>query len=169
VLPQTGINLSSDGKNLPIMNAVGNKVVLINNRNITNPNEFQQSQPLNQIVSTHTKNSVILNRGVLTTSVQPTIKYTKIILTKRNDQEDKSSPVILTKTNKRTNKLLVIDSNSDIKYTQGNIKIADNYLQDSENSIGLEDLNIINQQHDANDFNAKSSLNELKVENNKNS
>lgn len=73
--------------------AVGGEMILIENK----PVELAYRQ--NKI----DQKSVILNRG---STVKPTVKYTRIILTKKNEGEDKGTPVILTKTRK-TNKQIV--------------------------------------------------------------
>lgn len=73
-------------------------MVLINNKN-TDFEQLTLTQKSNQIE----QKSVVLNRG---STAKPTVKYTRIILTKKNEGEEKSSPVILTKT-RRSNKHIV--------------------------------------------------------------
>lgn len=96
------------------VNVTSNKMVLINSKTT----DLDQLTPINSQISIkqNEHNAMVVNRGP---TVKPTVKYTRIILTKKNESEEKSSPVILTKT-RRSNKHVVpvLESN------QGEIKKA---------------------------------------------
>lgn len=150
-LPQTVTPVtlqSSEVKSLPVINAVGNKVVFINNKSLTSSTDAVSST-----------NTMTLSRPGLTT--QPTIKYTKIILTKKPEHEESQrGNVILTKTGRRANNFVVLDPKSEVKYAQTVTRIPANCfgeLQTNENVVGPP--------YNSNVLRTKQAYIELNVEN----
>ncbi|OXU26276.1 hypothetical protein TSAR_002472 [Trichomalopsis sarcophagae] len=151
-LPQTVTPVtlqSSEVKSLPVINAVGNKVVFINNKSLISSTDAVSST-----------NTMTLSRPGLTT--QPTIKYTKIILTKKPEHEDsqRSNPVLLTKAGRRTNNFVVLDPKSEVKYAQTVTRFPANYLGELQTNE-----NVVGPQHNSNVQKTKEGCIELNVEN----